>query len=184
MKINSTPLEGCLVIESAIYIDNRGHFQETYNQQKYEFLPSNTQFVQDNLSKSNINVLRGIHFQQTSPQGKLIRVVRGSIFDVAIDLRPNSKTFGKYFSINLTESNHIQLWIPEGFGHGFLSLEDETIVEYKCTNYYKPNDQQCIAWNDKDLNIKWPVNDNLVIVSKKDSKGVKFSSIKNAYLSK
>ena len=176
MKINTTPLEGCLVIESAIYTDNRGHFQETYNQQKYEFLSPNTQFVQDNLSKSNNNVLRGIHFQQNYPQGKLIRVVSGMVFDVAVDLRPNSKTFGKYFSINLSESNHLQLWIPEGFGHGFLSLEKNTILEYKCTNFYHPEDEKCIIWNDKEIGIEWPNSSEKFLISEKDLLGQSLES--------
>lgn len=171
MKINATPLEGCLLIESNIYTDNRGHFQETYNQRKYKFLPPNTQFVQDNLSKSNNNVLRGIHFQQNYPQGKLIRVVSGMVFDVAVDLRPNSKTFGKYFSINLSESNHLQLWIPEGFGHGFLALEKNTILEYKCTNFYHPEDEKCIIWNDNKIGIEWPNSSQKFLISEKDLLG-------------
>ena len=127
--------------------------------------------MQDNLSKSNNNVLRGIHFQQNYPQGKLIRVVSGMVFDVAVDLRPNSKTFGKYFSINLSESNHLQLWIPECFGHGFLSLKKNTILEYKCTNFYHPDDEKCIIWNDKKIGIEWPNSSENFLISEKDLLG-------------
>jgi len=175
MKINTTPLEGCLVIESAIYTDNRGHFQETYNQQKYEFLSPNTQFVQDNLSKSNNNVLRGIHFQQNYPQGKLIRVVSGMVFDVAVDLRPNSKTFGKYYKIILNEKNSKFLLIPKGFAHGFLAKKKENIVLYSCSNYRDRSEERSIAWNDKKISINWGIAKP--IISKRDAKALSFGEI-------
>ena len=171
MKVSRTPLAGCLILETEFFVDDRGYFQETFHLQKYNFLPPNTSFVQDNLSNSKKNVLRGIHFQKNFPQGKLVRVVQGSVFDVAVDLRPNSKTFGRHFSINLSDSNRLQLWIPEGFGHAFLSLEDNTIVEYKCTNFYNPDDEKCIIWNDSEINIAWPNNDNDFLISKKDLLG-------------
>ena len=179
MNIKQTPLEGCLIIENKIFKDDRGYFQETYHQQTYDFLPTNTKFIQDNLSYSHKNVLRGIHFQKKFPQGKLIRVTKGSIFDVAVDLRPSSSTFGQHFSIILSEKNHLQFWIPEGFGHGFLSLEDSTYVEYKCTQFYRPEDEQCLLWNDKILKIQWPNDQSKFQISKKDLLGQTFSSLKD-----
>lgn len=178
MKFYPTSLEGCYIVHTKKYEDERGHFQELFQNKKYNFLPDQTKFVQDNLSISNKNVLRGIHFQINSPQGKLVQVLHGSVFDVVVDLRPKSKTFGKYFSTILSGDNNIQVWVPEGFGHGFLSLEENTIFLYKCTDFYNPNDEACIIWNDKSINIEWPKADNYII-SKKDLSGNSFKNFFN-----
>lgn len=176
MEITKTNLKDCFVISFEVYKDKRGYFHETYHKKKYDCLLPKFKFVQDNLSFSKKNVIRGIHFQIKKPQGKLVRVVRGKVFDVAVDLRPNSKTFGEYFSIILSETNQYQIWIPPGFGHGFLSLENKTILEYKCTNFFDAKDEKCIIWNDKKINIKWPLK-NKPVISQKDQRGVSFSSL-------
>jgi len=178
MRIINTPIKDCLVIESEVFRDQRGFFQETFHREKYHFLSKEINFVQDNLSMSKKNVLRGIHFQKKYPQGKLVRVVKGSVLDIAIDLRPHSESLGKYFSINLSDNNNYQLWIPEGFGHAFLSLEEGTILEYKCTDFYKPEDEECIIWNDKTLNIDWSIS-NEPNISEKDLKGITFKNYLN-----
>ena len=174
MKFYSSPLEDCYIVETQRYDDNRGSFQELFQNEKYNFLPKDTKFVQDNLSISNKNVLRGIHFQIKFPQAKLVQVLEGSVFDAVVDLRPQSKNFGKYFSIVLSKDNGKQIWIPEGFGHGFLSLAENTIFYYKCTDYYNPNDEGCILWNDLRINIDWPKAD--YIISNKDLLGNSFDN--------
>ena len=136
MEFYKTKLKDCYSIKPIRHKDNRGYFQETFHQEKYsKFLPEGTNFVQDNLSKSKKGVVRGIHFQLKNSQGKLVRVIAGEIYDVAVDLRLNSPTFGKYHAEILSEKNFKQLWIPEGFGHGFMTLSEEAILEYKCTNF-------------------------------------------------
>ena len=132
-------------------------------------------FVQDNQSYSQKNILRGLHFQKNNPQGKLVRVSRGTVFDVVVDIRKNSETFGKWESFILSDDNFLQLWVPPGFAHGFLSLTNNTILQYKCTDYYDPNDEHTIIWNDDDLNIDWPISNPKV--SKKDKDGKKFKHI-------
>lgn len=157
MKVFETNLKGCLIIEPKIFTDERGFFQETFNRSRYSSMAGiNLDFVQDNHSRSSMGVLRGLHFQSTKPQGKLVRVVNGEVFDVAVDIRKDSPTFGKHTSVILSGNNKKQLWIPPGFAHGFLVLSDTADFEYKCTDFYDPDDEQCLKWDDPELNIKWP----------------------------
>lgn len=177
MKVTSTSLKDCMIINPKIFKDERGFFLETFQKEKYsEIFGPNISFVQDNYSRSTKGTLRGLHFQNLKPQGKLVRVSRGSVFDVAVDLRPDSPTFGKWEGFNLNEDNMSQLWIPPGFAHGFLATSEIVDFEYKCTNYYDPNDEGCIHWRDPDLNITWPLNIHFT-VSKKDSNGSSFYSL-------
>lgn len=149
-------IEGLCVIEPAVHGDARGYFMETYNQNDMHEEGLDMVFVQDNQSSSVKGVLRGLHFQKQFPQGKLVRVVKGSVFDVAVDLRKDSKTYGKWFGVELTEENKKQFYIPEGFAHGFLVLSDLAEFCYKCTDFYHPGDEGGLAWNDPEIGIKWP----------------------------
>jgi dTDP-4-dehydrorhamnose 3,5-epimerase len=168
-------IEGLLLFNPKVFKDERGEFFETYNYEKYASQLPNVNFVQDNLSKSHKNVLRGLHFQLPPfDQGKLVQVIKGRALDVAVDIRKNSKTYGHYFSVELSEINKIQFWIPPGFAHGFLSLEDDTLFAYKCTNNYSPGHEKTILWNDPQLNINW--GEIQPIVSLKDLQGVPFNS--------
>lgn len=153
---NAGGLEGLCIITPTIYGDSRGYFMETYNQKDMEDAGLDMAFVQDNQSLSTKGVLRGLHFQKEFPQGKLVRVVKGSVFDVAVDLRCNSKTYGEWFGIVLTEENKKQFYIPEGFAHGFLVLSDVAEFCYKCTDFYHPGDEGGLAWNDPEIGIIWP----------------------------
>ena len=150
---NAGGIEGLCVIEPAVHGDARGYFMETYNQRDMEEEGLNMVFVQDNQSSSTKGVLRGLHFQKEFPQGKLVRVVKGSVFDVAVDLRSGSETYGKWFGVELTEENKKQFYIPEGFAHGFLVLSDIAEFCYKCTDFYHPGE---LAWNDPEIGITWP----------------------------
>ncbi|MEW9123298.1 MAG: dTDP-4-dehydrorhamnose 3,5-epimerase [Thermotaleaceae bacterium] len=156
-EIIKTPLAGLYIIEPRVFEDERGYFMEAYNYRDFKLEGLPTAFVQDNQSKSKKGVLRGLHFQKQYPQGKLVRVLRGEVFDVALDLRKNSNTFGQWFGCILSSQNKKQLYLPEGFAHGFLVLSKEAEFFYKCTEYYHPEDQWGILWNDKDLNIHWPL---------------------------
>ena len=159
MNVIKTKLNDCLIIEPKVYNDNRGFFLETFQQSRYKKLANiSLPFVQDNHSRSSKGVLRGLHFQYKKPQGKLIRVVRGEVFDVAVDLRPKSKTYGQFESVILSDMNKKQFWVPPGFAHGFQVISDTADFEYKCTDYYDPNDEGSIKWNDSDLNIPWPIS--------------------------
>ena len=149
-------IDGLCVITPTVHGDNRGYFMETYNQKDMEEAGLTMNFVQDNQSSSTKGVLRGLHFQKEFPQGKLVRVVKGSVFDVAVDLRKGSKTFGKWYGIELTADNKKQFYIPEGFAHGFLVLSDLAEFCYKCTDFYHPGDEGGLAWNDPSIGIKWP----------------------------
>ena len=149
-------IEGLCIIEPAVYGDARGYFTETYNKQDMENAGLNLNFVQDNQSSSVKGVLRGLHFQKEFPQGKLVRVIKGSVFDVAVDMRPGSITHGKWFGVELTEENKKQFYIPEGFAHGFLVLSELAEFCYKCTDFYHPGDEGGLAWNDPTINIEWP----------------------------
>ena len=175
MKIYKTKIKGLILIKTNQHFDNRGYFFESFNQKIYSKIDIKNSFVQDNFSISKKNVLRGLHYQRKNSQGKLIRVIKGKILDIAVDIRKNSKTFGKHQSFILSEENCKQLWIPKNFAHGFLSLSPNTIVNYKCTDFYDPNDQNTIIWNDKDLNIKWPIKKP--IISKKDRDGIFFRNL-------
>ena len=170
-KITVTPceIEGLYVIEPTVFADERGYFMETYNQKDMEEAGLHLNFVQDNQSMSTKGVLRGLHFQKQYPQGKLVRVVRGAVYDVAVDLRKDSKTFGKWFGVELSAENKKQFYIPEGFAHGFLVLTDEAEFCYKCTDFYHPNDEGGIAWNDEELGIQWPIKEgDCLTISEKD----------------
>lgn len=170
-KFIEGPLKGLIIIEPTVYKDERGFFMETYNLREFKEFNLNVTFVQDNHSKSKKGVLRGLHFQKNHPQGKLIRVVKGKIFDVAVDIRKDSTTFGKWYGIELSEENKLMFYIPEGFAHGFLVLSDEAEVLYKTTDYYYPEDEGGIIWNDPDIGIKWPLEGiEEIILSEKDKK--------------
>ena len=168
MLVHATTLEDCVIIEPRMFGDNRGFFFETFSKQRYlEEAGIALEFVQDNHSRSAKGVLRGLHFQKTKPQGKLVRVVRGCVFDVAVDIRPKSDTFGQWISVELSEQNKKQLWVPPGFAHGFTALSNDTELEYKCTAYYDPEDEDSILWSDPQLSIPWPVTKP--ILSAKDA---------------
>lgn len=156
IKVTKCPIEGLYVIEPAVHGDARGYFMETYNQKDMAEFGLNMVFVQDNQSMSVKGVLRGLHFQKQYPQGKLVRVIKGSVFDVAVDLRAGSKTYGQWFGVELTEENKKQFYISEGFAHGFLVLSDMAEFCYKVTDFYHPGDEGGLAWNDPDINIAWP----------------------------
>lgn len=166
---NKTKLNGVYIIEPKIFRDERGYFMEIYNKEQFSEAGLNMNFVQDNESRSTKGVLRGLHFQKKHSQGKLVRVTKGEVFDVAVDLRYGSPTYGKWEGVVLSEENKKQFYIPKGFAHGFLVLSDEAIFNYKCTDYYAPNYEGGIIWNDSNINIKWPL-DNIdnVILSDKD----------------
>lgn len=156
IKITRCPMEGLYVIEPAVHGDKRGYFMETYNQRDMAEAGLNMVFVQDNQSMSVKGVLRGMHYQKEYPQGKLVRVIRGRVFDVAVDLRPGSETYGKWYGIELTEENRKQFYISEGFAHGFLVLSDTAEFCYKVTDFYHPGDEGGLAWNDPAIGIEWP----------------------------
>lgn len=159
MKVIDTEIPDVKIIEPSVFGDERGFFMETWNQKQFEELVTGkpTQFVQDNHSKSKKGILRGLHFQTENTQGKLVRVVSGEVFDVAVDIRKESPTFGKWFSVYLSAENKRQLWVPEGFAHGFYVTSAEAEFVYKCTNYYDPSSEISIKWDDTDLNICWPL---------------------------
>lgn len=159
MKIVKTKLQDCLVVEPSVFGDQRGFFLESFNVSRYADLAGiHLPFVQDNHSRSSEGVLRGLHFQKMKPQGKLVRVVRGEVFDVAVDLRRESNTFGQWDSVILSETNQKQFWVPPGFAHGFLVLSAIADFEYKCTEYYNPDDECCLLWSDPKLGIDWPIS--------------------------
>ncbi len=156
IKVTKCPIEGLYIIEPAVHGDNRGYFMETYNLRDMEEAGLNMKFVQDNQSMSVKGVLRGLHFQKQHPQGKLVRAIKGSVFDVAVDLREGSATYGQWFGVELTEENKKQFYISEGFAHGFLVLTDTAEFCYKCTDFYRPGDEGGLAWNDPAIGIQWP----------------------------
>ncbi|HBA08550.1 MAG TPA: dTDP-4-dehydrorhamnose 3,5-epimerase [Methylotenera mobilis] len=159
MQAIQTAIPDVLILEPKVFGDDRGFFFESFNQRTFEQLTGvKTQFVQDNHSKSAANVLRGLHYQIQQPQGKLVRVVAGEVFDVAVDLRKQSKTFGQWVGAVLSAENKRQMWVPEGFAHGFLVLKDNTEFLYKTTDYYAPQHERCIRWDDPSLAIKWPMS--------------------------
>ncbi len=176
MKVTKTQLEGVLILEPKVFGDERGFFMESFNQRVFdEAVGHHVEFVQDNHSRSTKGVLRGLHYQLQPPQGKLVRVTRGAVFDVAVDIRKSSPTFGQWVGVELTESNHRQLWIPAGFAHGFVVTSDSADFLYKTSDYYAPGFERCIIWNDDDLGVDWP-SDN-PFLSQKDRAG---SSLRNA----
>ncbi len=171
MKIEETLLQGVLLLTPTIFRDDRGAFMETFNTRRMTEAGLPDQWVQDNFSISKQNVLRGIHYQITQPQGKLVRVTHGAVLDVAVDLRRGSARFGKHVAVELSGENGKMLWVPAGFGHAFLVLSEAAGFAYKVTDYYSPAGERTIVWNDPELAIAWPVNAADVIVSEKDGKG-------------
>jgi len=175
MKVTSCTIPDVLLIEPRVFGDDRGFFYESFNQRELNQATGlNLQFVQDNHSKSARNVLRGLHYQVQKPQGKLVRVVAGEVFDVAVDIRRNSPTFGQWVGALLSAQNHRQLWVPPGLAHGFLVLSDTAEFLYKTTDYYAPEHERCIAWNDSTLAIDWPIASDGPILSTKDANGTAF----------
>ena len=172
-KIKVTPcdIKGLYVIEPTVFKDERGYFVETYNQNDFKEAGLDMVFVQDNQSMSVKGVLRGLHYQKQYPQGKLVRAIRGTVFDVAVDLRADSETYGKWFGVVLSAENKKQFYIPEGFAHGFLVLSDEAEFCYKCTDFYHPGDEGGLAWNDPEIGVEWPLEEGVdLIISEKDQK--------------
>jgi dTDP-4-dehydrorhamnose 3,5-epimerase len=175
MEIIETNLKGVMVIKPRVFEDARGYFFESYNQQVFANSGLNLHFLQDNQSLSQKGVLRGLHFQnQPYAQGKLVRVITGAVYDVAVDIRKNSATYGQWFGLELTARNKWMMYIPEGFAHGFATLEDETIFSYKCTNVYNKAAEDCLLWDDPDIGIEWPLDNPLL--SEKDLQGKEFKS--------
>jgi len=169
--VEKTFIDGLYIIKPTVYGDSRGYFLETYNKKDYSAAGLDVDFVQDNQSKSKKGVLRGLHFQVKHPQGKLVSVLQGEVFDVAVDLRKDSETYGKWYGITLTGDNKTQFYIPPGFAHGFIVLSEEAVFSYKCTDYYHPEDEGGIIWNDPDIGIEWPLEGiENVILSDKDKK--------------
>jgi dTDP-4-dehydrorhamnose 3,5-epimerase len=174
MPITATPtaIPDVLVIEPKVFADDRGWFYESFNENDFsKIVGKKITFVQDNHSLSKRGVLRGLHYQLEQTQGKLVRVARGAVFDVAVDLRQSSKTFGQWVGVELSAENKKQMWIPEGFAHGFLTLSSEAEFLYKTTDYWHAQSEQCIAWNDSTIAIDWPIQKNDIVVNKKDSFG-------------
>ena len=172
MKLINTKINGLKILKTKIYVDKRGHFKEVYKKKKFK----NSNFIFDCMSTSKKNVLRGLHIQLKNPQAKLITVMYGKIFDVALDLRKNSKTFGKYFSIIMSDKSDFSFFIPRGFAHGFLCLSNKCVVSYKASNYQNKKSERTISWFDKDLKIKWPIKNP--ITSKKDALGLSLREIR------
>ncbi len=167
IELVDEPLPDLLVIKPKVYKDERGFFQETWQKMKNQQIGLKQEFVQENWSRSTFGILRGLHFQIQHPQGKLVSVHNGKVFDVAVDLRKESKTYGKWYGLELSDENHLQMYVPPGFAHGFCVLSDVADFVYKCTDYYYPEDEGGIIWNDTSLNIKWPIKDP--IISEKDN---------------
>lgn len=179
IKVTTCDIEGLYVIEPTVFKDERGYFMETYNQNDFKEAGLNMTFVQDNQSMSVKGVLRGLHFQKQYPQGKLVRAVRGTVFDVAVDLRSDSKTSGKWFGVTLSAENKKQFYIPEGFAHGFLVLSDEAEFAYKCTDFYHPGDEGGLLWSDPEIGVDWPIEPGMeLIISDKDKK---WSGLKDTF---
>ncbi|QQD19442.1 dTDP-4-dehydrorhamnose 3,5-epimerase [Spongiibacter nanhainus] len=176
MNVIETKLKDCLIIEPKVFGDERGFFLETFQADRYREQAGITlPFVQDNHSRSSKGVLRGLHFQKSKPQGKLVRVVSGEVYDVAVDIRQDSPSFGQWESVILSEENKRQFWVPPGFAHGFVVLSDTADFEYKCTDYYDPRDEGSLIWNDPAMAISWPLSDPTL--SDKDSKAPTFAEL-------
>ena len=176
MKVTESGIKGVFIIEPYVYEDDRGFFMETFHNERYrKLLGINLDFVQDNISRSSKNVLRGMHFQKNYPQGKIVSASRGEILDVVVDLRKDSPTYGTWESFRLSEKNKLQVWIPPRFAHGFLVMSDSADIDYKCTEYYHPEDELCLMWNDPEVAIDWTINDP--ILSEKDKKGLSLKDL-------
>lgn len=177
-NVKKTDIEGVLIIDTLIHEDDRGHFVKTYDEMEFIKKGLPTKYVQDDQSRSKKGVLRGLHLQKEHPQGKLVRVPNGKIFDVAVDLRGDSSTYGKWVGVILSGENNRMFYIPPGFAHGLLALEDNSVFAYKCTESYYPGDELGIPWDDPDINIKWPLSENEIILSEKDQNWKPLSEIK------
>lgn len=178
MTVETTPIKDLLIVKPTVFSDPRGYFFESYNTNAFKQIGIEDQFVQDNQSLSEAGVLRGLHFQKEPyAQGKLVRVIKGAVLDVAVDIRKDSTTYGNHFAIELNEENKLMLWIPKGFAHGFLTLKNNTIFSYKCTNFYYPNAEVSILWEDPSLGINWGIKNPQI--SNKDRQGVFFHDLLN-----
>lgn len=176
MQVTDTKIDGVKIIQPKVFGDARGFFLETFEKKRYQkMLNIDLDFVQDNHSRSSRGVLRGLHFQQVNPQGKLVRVVRGEVFDVAVDIRPESPTYGAWEGVVLSEENKTQFWLPPGLAHGFVVLSDIADFEYKCTDYYNPVYEGCLLWNDPTVGVEWPIENPLL--SDKDKLGKLFKEL-------
>jgi dTDP-4-dehydrorhamnose 3,5-epimerase len=180
MKVTETKLSGVIIVEPKVFGDSRGFFQETWQKARYEEIGIRENFVQDNLSFSTRGVLRGLHYQNPNTQGKLVSVIDGEVFDVAVDIRVGSPTFGKWEGVHLSGENHRQLWVPSGFAHGFCVLSDTAYFMYKCTDVYNPIAEGGILWNDPDIGIEWPLQE--VILSEKDKTYLQLKDIEKKRL--
>lgn len=179
IKVTRCEIEGLCVVEPSVFGDDRGYFMETYNYNDFKAEGLDMVFVQDNQSMSVKGVLRGLHYQKQFPQGKLVRVVSGKVFDVAVDLRTGSETYGKWFGVELSGENKKMFYIPEGFAHGFVVLSDEAVFAYKCTDFYHPGDEGGILWSDPEIGVEWPIEpDAKLIISEKDQK---WGGLKDAF---
>jgi len=179
IKVTRCEIEGLCVVEPSVFGDDRGYFMETYNYNDFKAEGLDMVFVQDNQSMSVKGVLRGLHYQKQFPQGKLVRVVSGKVFDVAVDLRTGSETYGKWFGVELSGENKKVFYIPEGFAHGFVVLSDEAVFAYKCTDFYHPGDEGGILWSDPEIGVEWPIEpDAKLIISEKDQK---WGGLKDAF---
>ncbi len=176
MDVKKTEIEGLLIIEPKVFGDDRGFFLETYNQKRYQEAGIPGKFVQDNLSFSKRDVVRGLHFQSPNAQGKLVSCPMGEVFDVAVDIREGSPTFGKWVGVYLSADNKRQFWIPPGFAHGFLVTSETALFSYKCTEYYSPKDEKTVLWNDPEIGIKWPSRENFKL-SDRDKSGMLLAHI-------
>jgi dTDP-4-dehydrorhamnose 3,5-epimerase len=176
MKFTKLNIPDVVLIEPKVFGDERGFFLETFRQSEFEKYCGDYTFVQDNHSKSKENILRGLHYQLNNPQGKLVRVTKGEVYDVAVDLRKNSPYFGQWVAALLSEKNKHLLWVPPGFAHGFYVTSEEAEFQYKCTDYYSPSDERCIVWDDEILKIDWPINSKEPILSEKDKDGSSFEN--------
>jgi dTDP-4-dehydrorhamnose 3,5-epimerase len=176
VDVKKTEIEGLLIIEPKVFGDDRGFFLETYNQKRYQEAGIPGKFVQDNLSFSKRDVVRGLHFQSPNAQGKLVSCPMGEVFDVAVDIREGSPTFGKWVGVYLSADNKRQFWIPPGFAHGFLVTSETALFSYKCTEYYSPKDEKTVLWNDPEIGIKWPSRENFKL-SDRDKSGMLLAHI-------
>ena len=178
MEIIKTFIEGVVIIEPRLFKDERGYFFESFNQREFEEKVCKTTFVQDNESKSSYGVIRGLHFQKPPfAQSKLVRVVKGAVLDVAVDIRKGSPTFGQHVAVELTEDNHLQFFVPRGFAHGFSVLSEEVVFQYKCDNFYAPECEGALAWDDTDLGIDWRIPVNKILLSDKDRRHPRLRNI-------
>ena len=176
MNITDTPLEGARLIEPRVFGDDRGFFLESFNAAAFEAAGLPTDFVQDNHSRSSKGVLRGLHFQVHRPQGKLVRVTQGAVYDVAVDLRRSSPSFGRWYGVELSATNHRIFWVPPGFAHGFYTLSDTADFQYKCTDLYAPEHERSLAWNDPDVGVDWPVPAGQApVLAAKDAAAARFA---------